>query len=338
VTAYVFGAGASYHAGYPLACDLGDSLIAWLKRNPSPVNDLYGANLRELDKIYGGLNAFEQVLTELEDCPSGSRAAAIPDIDRRYMIRNLNLMIPEFFRALRERPAPLYEELAHRYIQQDDEVITFNYDVACERELRLAGAWEINDGYGFSLGIPSIRRSPSRVLKLHGSANWLEVPFRGQTGFSQSPPNALGDRPVILPGEFDFFGYPGCRDPLGPVGNRAGAVPAIVMPTSKKRFFSATSSGRELEMFWTSLWESAELALRSAEHIVIIGYGMSAVDERARALLLCSPNRSARVEIFCGGSTDRIAREFLANGFQHVSGVSGQRFEDFLARRAATAT
>ena len=332
MTAYVLGAGASYHAGYPLAGDLGDSLIAWLKRSPNQVNDQYGANLCELDRIYGGLSGFEQILTELEDCPATSRAASIADVDRRSMLRNLKVMIPEFFRALREGPAPLYRRLAGLHMRPDDVVITFNYDVACERELKRAGLWEIDDGYGFALGIPTMPRSQVRVLKLHGSVNWLELAFRGQTGFFQSPPNLLGDRPIILPGEFDFLGYRGVRDPLGPLGDRAGAFPATIMPTSKKRFYSETSFGRELEAFWGSLWDAAALALGSADRIVIVGYSMSAVDERARALLLESSNRSANIQIFCGESTERISREFAASGFDQVNGVAGQRFEDFLAR------
>ena len=79
-------------------------MIAWLRENPSPTNELYGANLRDLHKIYGGLGGFEGVLTELEDCPAGSRAATIDEVERRYMVRNLKLMIPEFVRCAKDMP------------------------------------------------------------------------------------------------------------------------------------------------------------------------------------------------------------------------------------------
>jgi hypothetical protein len=335
VTTYVLGAGASHHAGYPLANQLGDSLVNWLAENPGPINELYGANLSALHKLYGNLRNLEQILAELEDCPPGSLASTVDDIARRSAIRNLRIMIPEFFRSLRARPSPLYMQLAQQHIRPGDVVITFNYDLACERELKHAGLWEIGDGYGFSLGMNAIPRSQVTVLKLHGSANWLEVVFQGMKGFFQGPPTAFGDRPVIFPGEFAFLGYASdSRDPLTP-GDRPGAIPAIIVPTLKKRFYDQTSSGRELESFWNHLWVSAEHALWSSERIVMVGYSMSAADEKARSLLLQKSNRAARIEIFCGRSTTSIASDFDAHGFRDVSAVEGHHFEDFLDCRFA---
>lgn len=323
MTTYILGAGASFHAGYPLASELGDALVAWLAQNPNPVNEMYGSNLRELYKLYGNLQDLDQVLTDLEDCPLGSRAATMNAAARRYARRNMKLMIPEFFRFLRQRPASLYERLARERIQPGDVVITFNYDLALERELRRAGLWEISNGYGFSLGIEAIPQSSVAILKLHGSVNWLEVAFSGMRGFSQGPPNAFGSRPVVFPGEFDFLGYAAdIRDPLAPSGS-AGAFPAIIMPGLKKRSYEQTS-------FWNDLWASAESALWSCERIVMIGYSMPRADEDARSLLLEKSNRNATIEIFCGGGTSKISEMFSARGFRCEISARGHHFEDFL--------
>jgi hypothetical protein len=179
MTTFVLGAGASRHAGYPLASELGDALVAWLAQHPTLVNEMYGSNIRELHEVYGNLQNLEQILTDLEECPSESRPATMNAVARRYATTNIRAMIPEFFRFLRQRPAGLYERLARERIQPGDVVITFYYDLALERELRRAGLWEIDDGYGFPLGINEIPQSRVTVLKLHGSANWLEVLFEG---------------------------------------------------------------------------------------------------------------------------------------------------------------
>jgi hypothetical protein len=330
MTTYVLGAGASHHAGYPLANRLGDALVRWLVEHCSPVNDMYGANIKALHELYGGLDDMDRIMTELDDCPPGSRAEAMDAVDRREAKKNIRIMIPEFFRALQTKPAPLYERLALERIKAGDVVITFNYDVSCERELRRAGLWEISDGYGFNLEIDAITSSRERLLKLHGSANWLEVAFGGMTGFFQGPPNAFGNRPVIFPGEFAFLGYPAeCRDPLTPPGS-AGAFPAIIVPGLNKHFYERTSAGRELEAFWESLWINAENALMFSDRIVMIGYSMPTGDIRARRLVLEKSNRDALVEIYCGPSTKSISETFASKGFRRIQTSGNSYFEDHL--------
>jgi len=119
------------------------------------------------------------------------------------------------------------------------------------------------------------------------------------------------------------------RDPLAP-RDTAGAYPAIIMPTLKKRFYEQTSFGAELAPFWDALWASAEWALWSSERIVVIGYSMPAADERATSLLLEKSNRSATVEIFCGRRTRKISEMFSARGFRCVTSARGYHFEDYL--------
>lgn len=242
----------------------------------------------------------------------------------------MRVAIGELFRSLRQEPAPSYERLAHEKAGPGDVVITFNYDVACERELKRAGLWEIGNGYGFSLNCNAIPPSQVSVLKLHGSSNWLEAAFHGARGFFQSSGSALGFRPVIRRSEFEFFGFPNeSHDPEAPTGS-FGALPAMIMPTLNKRFYEQTSGGRELESFWEHLWAQAEWALKSAEKVVMIGYGMAAADEKARNLLLSTPNGHARIEIFCGGATETISDQFTARGYSNVHTSGNRLFEDYL--------
>lgn len=79
------------------------------------------------------------------------------------------------------------------------------------------------------------------------------------------------------------------------------------------------------------IWSQAANALGRADELVIAGYSLPGADERARALLLGTDNRSARVIIICGSDTQRIVREFQDRGFRHVSGGKELLFQDWVA-------
>jgi hypothetical protein len=327
MTTYILGAGASRAAGYPLANELGNWLRDWAAL--ATAHPMCRDSIRELFSTYGDLSNLEEVLTELDESSPGARVAAHSPEMRGRLRLYLRLAISELFRTLEREPAPLYERLAREKVRAGDVIVTFNYDVACERELKQAGLWEISDGYGFSLNSRAIPPSGVRVLKLHGSANWLESAFGGNTGFFQSGPNAFGSRPVIPKWVLEFFGYPSeIRDP--DASRIHAAIPAMIMPTLNKRFYEQTSAGRELESFWDDLWEQAEHALKSSDEIVIIGYSMGAADEKARNLLLGTPDRRAHVGVFCGASTSSISNEFAARGYLNLHSFGEHLFEDYL--------
>jgi hypothetical protein len=292
--------------------------------------------------LYGGLGNIEQILTDLDECFPGSRAASLQRPIRASLLASLRQALREFFNAIRDAPAPLYERLARECLNPGDVIITFNYDVACERELKRAGLWEISDGYGFLFGHDVIPSANVKILKLHGSTSWWGVIFGGSTGgFSVgSDSNSLGSRPTIFfRPDLKFLGYPDqVRDPeCGHVARGAG-IPAIIMPTYKKRFFEQTSLGREWETFWRSLWQQAEYALASAERITIIGYSMPEADQDARKLLLEKSNRNARITICSGGASNGIRDEFVRLGFSDIGTIGRGRFEHFLGEIASVAT
>jgi hypothetical protein len=330
---YVIGAGASLHAGYPLARDLGISLLEWVSKEWPSDHD-YRNLLEQMADLYGGLGNIEQVLTDLDECLPGSRAATLEGPVRANLRANIRFVMREYFNCIRNTPSPLYERLAREHIGPGDVIITFNYDAACERELKRARLWEISDGYGFSLGIDEIPQSKTKVLKLHGSVNWWGLIFGGSTGFSVVPGwNSLGSRPTLFfRPDFVFLGYPEqTRDPECGFVDKAAGIPAIIMPTLKKHFFEHSSLGHEWDPFWQSLWQQAGCALASAERIAIIGYSMPQADEAARALLLEQSNRNAEITVYSGSASREIQDEFVGRGFPHVRVSGRSRFEDFLS-------
>lgn len=327
---YILGAGASRHAGYPLTCELGGLLRDWAVRTESS----WSGFIQEAFELYGGLENLEEVLTDLYERPEGSRAAKLSKMHCGNMIGAFNVAIPELFYDLRcntSLPRDLYRALAEEKIKPGDTVVTFNYDLACERALHMAGLWEVSNGYGFDFGVESIPLSKVRVLKLHGSTNWVGILFGGNMGFSQAS-SVYDQRPAIFgKREFAFLGYgEDIRDPLMAQITRTGGNPALILPTLHKNFFHQTTFGREWEPFWDEIWRQAGESLRASEKVVIIGYSMPVADERARNLILKCTNPSAEVLVFSGSASGSICQAFQSCGFEAAVSAGSGYFEDFL--------
>jgi hypothetical protein len=313
--------------------ELGPELHAWVKRNV-PEGSMWRGYLEALHELYGDLTDLEQVLTELDECPPGSLADTVSKGTRGSMRAAVGYCIPDFFRALRQSPAPLYDRLARERVRPGDVIITFNYDLACERALRAAGKWEISDGYGFELGVDAIPRSEVKLLKLHGSTNWCGLLFGGVTeGFFQLSGNVLPPRPVMpFRNDFEFLNY-SCdlSDPLCAGIGRSGGFPALIAPASRKLFHVDTPFGREWEGFWDHLWDQARIALRSSDEIVVVGYSLPSADERARKLLLEGPKKESIIALWCGRRSPALRDEFVSRGYSRVRASESGRFEEYLA-------
>lgn len=334
MTTYVLGAGASLDAGYPLASQLGRALFDWIK-NKKPEHDFYRGCVELAHEIYGGLGDLEHVLTDLDERPPASPAATLSASQCINIRQALLISIPEFFKDLRQAPSRLYDQFSRERVREGDVIITFNYDLACERALRKVGLWEIDHGYGFRLGIDSIPQSKVRLLKLHGSTNWWGTVFNGMRGFFQGGPNAFPSRPVILFGDdFEFLGYPKeFADPLCPLReSRPAALPALVMLTRHKHFYTQTSFGREWEGFWSDLWNQAGRALAASDRIVVIGYSMPLADEEARKLLLEKSNKKTKITLLCGEKNASIRGQFTSRGFTQVETFKAGLFEEFVSQ------
>lgn len=332
----MLGAGASFHAGYPLAAQLGDAVRVWLDGQDNPALADCRAETDYLCTLYGGLGGFEDILTDLDDPAPGSPSESLEAGIRSRLLNQFLTSIREFLFTLQKGSSSLYYRLVRECIRPEDTVITFNYDVEVERELRVAGLWEITDGYGFLIDVPGLPRSRVPVLKLHGSANWLGLIFRGSRGFAQVS-DSIGGRPVIFcRRDFAYLGCPdSVRDPECSGVTRSAGIPAMIMPTRNKRFYVKSSFGLEWEGFWGDLWSRAGQALEGSEQVVIIGYSMAPADERARALLLERIRPSAYVSVCCRGRSRALADELVSHGIVNVDVPGDGSFESFLSARNA---
>jgi len=310
------------HAGYPPAARLGTDLAAWAERDDTE-GPQFRDDLMKLREEFGEIFDFERIVTTLREDLAAKRRKRLPDF---------GTAISKFFDSIRNAPAALYDRLAAERIQSSDVVITFNYDMAIERSLKGAGLWEITTGYGRALEIGTDPISPVKVLKLHGSTNWWGSIFGGARGFSVAQ-DSIGDRPLLyFDPDFRYLGYADLRDPRAP--RSSGLLSGLILPTLNKDFYYKTDFGNEWERFWDYLWLEAEAALRAADEIVIIGYSMPLADERARTLLLCNSNRSARIVVCSHTQSQRIVGEFRQHGFTELKTPLGGTFESYLSGAA----
>jgi hypothetical protein len=228
--------GASWHAGYPLAAGLGKSLATWI--NALPTADEHHICLKQITEIYGAPDDFERILADLMTCPLGSPAEAL-ESTRPYLLSNLKEAIRDYFDSIRSAPARLYDKLV-QILRPGDTVITFNYDLGIERALRAAGKWDINNGYGFSIGDRE-QPSPVTLLKLHGSTNWRALLFGGRTGLFVGNGTSLGPRPVLyFRSELEYLGFGDFVDPNCSRCVNSASLPAMIMPALPKAFYFQT--------------------------------------------------------------------------------------------------
>jgi hypothetical protein len=332
-TVYVMGAGASKHAGFPLISGMGKQWLDWMAAYP---NGYFRGSVDLVVERFGSDPNVEDVITEMQSSiHSLADSEVLEDRLQRTLLGNtlgqLNAGLREWFRQRRLHGAHAYAEFADNVIQPGDVVITFNYDDSLERELRRAGKWDISLGYGFMLG-NAAKPSPVVILKLHGSVNWLASIFGGVTsGAAQVDPDAsIGQHPVIHKADLEFLGYSDFEGHTYPGG---GAFPSLILPGRQKEFFFRSSLGNEWKPFFEHLWSQAGTALNHADRVVICGYSMLPVDERACDLILGNPDKRIKVEIVCGSQGERIENDFRNAGYEDIAADPTGYFEDWVERR-----
>lgn len=331
MTVFVLGAGASRHVGYPLAAHMGEELFAWMLKFPD--HSEYRSAAENLIECFGRNPNIEDVITHLQEQIRLLDTDVMDDrLDRAlfaHWLGQLGPAVREWFREIHERPASGYANFAKHVVTPGDVFVTFNYDDSLERELRKTGKWDVHHGYGFPVG--SGEPTQTHVLKLHGSINWMVSMFGGMSaGFAMVGSGlSLGSGPLIHGADLAYLGYdniPGHRFPGG------GAFPALIMPGRKKEFFYDTSFGQEWTEFWDRLWNTAADAFKHADELVLCGYNLLPVDERACDLVLGQPGKHIPVTIVSGDQSDRIAVDFRNNGFTVVRSEQGAFFEHWVER------
>jgi hypothetical protein len=350
MTAYILGAGASAHAGYPLASTLLQALSGWLDGKGDAEHWIGWCRnrIKQVRETFGSLDDFEGILGKLEDFgdkrvrPSGPATYQQDpkDIshdlaermrghcaDAVHASTQFTGFYPQYLRSdlitgLREY---FYEietnrsfEIAYNRFARDIKpgalIITLNYDVAVERALAKAGKWDVGTGYGYTAFVDSAP-SPTTVYKLHGSVNWFQAPMQ------ENPP------PLIFSRDFKLLGYDHLADTrVGARGVGVNNSGTLILPNPNKLFF--------WERFWQPLWNSAARKLREATKVFMHGYSMPAVDLKARELLYGSINPEAAINIHCRSSSDRLAAEFRDRGFANVKPFPAVGFEAWAAAEA----
>jgi hypothetical protein len=233
----------------------------------------------------------------------------------------IGCVLREWFRQIHSGIAAAYAEFATKVVKPGDVLITFNYDDSLEGELKRAGKWDLSDGYGFPFAATA-RSSQVLTLKVHGSMNWLwPVPF-------------LGQRPLIHRADLEHLGYSDFTDFTGYLYGSGGAFPCLILPDREKKFFYETSCGIECRGFWDCLWAQATEAVKRSQQLVVCGYSLLPVDQRACDLLLKEPNKETHITVVAGNQNGRIASDFRNAGFQNVEASGDPFFEDWVRRGA----
>lgn len=313
MTTYVFGAGASLHAGYPLASKLLVELIQWARSH-----DRLEVRIHQLQQLCPALLDFEAVLNHL-DSHEDDPITVGDDVFYGQNVRtDLTRAVREYFDEVRSQSTPnAYRDFAQRRAKPGDVVITFNYDVSLERELQKVDKWDIGQGYGFEI-FPD-RTSPVSVLKLHGSTNWSALLFEAKTAFDPDS-DARGDRPVISPDELKFVGYSDLKDPKTVEGGPYDEQSTLILPATEKVF---------KWKFWKELWATAASALERSDQVAIQGYSLPEVDTAARDLIFKRTNKNAPVMICSKGHSEPRAKEFCEQGFTNVTTYPELSFEEW---------
>jgi len=341
MTAYILGAGASAHAGYPLASRLLQAISGWLDAKDDKehwVRD-FRNRIMQVHETFGALDDFEGILGKLleyghsrvkppgpttyrqdtkdifHDCAERMRGIDLGNTDTpatgfypQYLRSDLISAFREYFMEIETNRSGeiAYDRFARR-IDPASLIITLNYDVALERCLAKAGVWDIGTGYGFT-AFTGREASKATVYKLHGSVSWFQAPMQ------QSPP------PVLFTRDLKLLGYEDLSDPrVGPNGMGVNNSGTFVLPDPRKQFY--------WERFWQPLWGTAAQRLREAAEVFIHGYSMPAADEKARDLLFGSIGRDAVINIYCRSASDRLAGDFRAHGFSKVNSFPEIGFE-----------
>lgn len=217
---------------------------------------------------------------------------------------------------LEPRNSDKYRKFFNSYVQDQDVIITFNYDTLAERFLLESGKWGPVDGYGFKPNLePELRASISKpastvkILKLHGSVGWLSG--------GHLPKNKITLSNRLLEG-FDLVALTNRdRDDL--------SNPVMLAPSFVKMF--------EHPEFY-ELWSKASQALCIAEDVVVIGYSLPEADgaavalvagalrDRKTPLLVVDPagdNLRQRYKMVTDGNIATVSRKFAEwaqGGFQ----------------------
>lgn len=380
-TVYVLGAGFSYGANLPLQAHLLSRLrsLSLVDIPPEPFGVFAEATARALpfvDRAFPTRNpGLEDVFTLLDQAVSRREHCAGCDWEELDEIReSLKTGILIALHAAQGQATAsrlsFYRSLAAHLLFEGwskagstVSVVSLNWDTLledsihwCISELGLHGRVDVNYGcdsqpLGASPHVPSFAQGTDgffglRVLKPHGSVNWLVCPACGRlfTGLG-SPAEAWAQ--YCLPQR-----CPTCVS-AEPSGHTPLLRPLYVTPTFLKSFEN---------LHLQNVWHRAYLALTEAESVVFVGYSFPEADYHLRTLfrrairsntkVTCvlvpsdAPNRAtpkklrsmlpvSRYEAFFGSLLVKTSTSGTENWFRGVMGGRTERASLTRLRRRA---
>ena len=194
-------------------------------------------------------------------------------------VRGIELAIFYKIRAVSETELACHAEFFRRVLRPGDTILTFNYDPLIEFAVQIVAQhrgiiWDAGDGHAMDFAgeisatneesPPEQRaRSNIRILKLHGSMNWL-VPLEWD---GRTAPYLFR----LSAGSFKGVGFVEHRNGAGQV------LRPLFVPPMPGKVYRALGLGR--------LWEEAKAALGAAERLTVIGYSFPSTDPDARQLI-----------------------------------------------------
>lgn len=215
-------------------------------------------------------------------------------------------------------------------VKRSDYIVTLNYDIVCERLLAAASR-------PFSLAAVPVKTPRTRLLKLHGSVDWIRVPHgrRLRKGCSvlfdpykhinrgRGPANPPGKEDAMKPEHFRIV--------------RCPSLPAIrsiirdYFPTTSNfavvGFSRTKEPGRVTGL--GAMWHSAAFGLYHCEEVIAIGFALSRFDVLMRHFIadVMHARRAA-------GKPDPKLRivdpnfATIRESYQHVFGIKPEQIGD----------
>lgn len=265
----------------------------------------------------------EQIHSEVErrllDCIRDRRSLA--RILLHGVFTELSFIFACVVNTIGKGPVSTAHQRLAQVLSPDDVIITFNWDTLMDRALQAETGWSVDQGYcfsprqvfrnGWNPPSPGFPRAP-KLLKLHGSSNWITsysavhtgdfsltqscnpdtvwvvedaslpydcyagrfMPGYGRLSFGYYPPNIPDDRGRSAPAGYAFMQVRP-KHPLMPEGSSgSGGLDSmpLIIPPVRSKRYDLYGS------LFTGLWAQAQAALTAADTILIIGYSFPQTD------------------------------------------------------------
>ncbi len=160
-----------------------------------------------------------------------------------------------------------------RMLKSTDIIITFNWDILLENAL-----YTIDK----SFSCRPTDKDCIRIIKLHGSIDWIDIPIEQRPGYTGPIPQdktlfeeVLSEPPMIRARTYDYPGDPLTSYPVD-----------LMLPLGRPHFIVPPTFYKEQRIsVLTTLWREAYRAVVKSTEIFFLGYAFPSADYHARAVL-----------------------------------------------------